>query len=216
MKRTGDSLEFSATDLAGYLNCRHLSALERASADGSLSGPVVRDLFFDTLRERGLFARTKLCRATGGGGRRDRQDRERGGRQAAKGNEGAFLRLCLCSELAAAAPERIAFPVRAAAVPRRGRLFPHGEARHARSRDGAEDRFQSQELRSRRRRATRTCALGNGISVQSEARERRDLAGQARTISSPRLFEAERPDGFSLPTPVAAFSKWRSAVRAGG
>ena len=48
-------LEFSATDLADYLNCRHLSALERAVAEGSLSRPVVRDPFLDTLRERNLL-----------------------------------------------------------------------------------------------------------------------------------------------------------------
>ena len=55
MKRTGDSLEFSATDLAGYLNCRHLSTLERAAAEGGPSRPVVRNPFLDALRERGLL-----------------------------------------------------------------------------------------------------------------------------------------------------------------
>ncbi len=55
MKRTGDSLEFSATDLVGYLNCRHLPELERAAAEGSLRRPVVRTPFLDALRERGLL-----------------------------------------------------------------------------------------------------------------------------------------------------------------
>lgn len=54
MKRTGDSLEFSATDLVGYLNCRHLPELERAAAEGRLRRPVVRNPFLDALRQRGL------------------------------------------------------------------------------------------------------------------------------------------------------------------
>ena len=54
MKRTGDSLEFSATDPVGYLNCRHLPELERAAAEGRLRRPVVRNPFLDALRERGL------------------------------------------------------------------------------------------------------------------------------------------------------------------
>ena len=43
MKRIKDSLELSASDLVGYLNCRHLSELDRAVAEGALAKPKVRD-----------------------------------------------------------------------------------------------------------------------------------------------------------------------------
>ena len=43
MKRIKDSLELSASDLVGYLNCRHLSELDRAVAEGALAKPRVRD-----------------------------------------------------------------------------------------------------------------------------------------------------------------------------
>ncbi len=41
MKRIKDSLELSAIDLVGYLNCRHLSKLDRAVAEGALAKPKV-------------------------------------------------------------------------------------------------------------------------------------------------------------------------------
>ena len=41
MKRIKDSLELSAIDLVGYLNCRHLSELDRAVAEGALAKPKV-------------------------------------------------------------------------------------------------------------------------------------------------------------------------------
>ena len=43
MKRIEDSLELSATDLVGYLNCRHLSKLDCAVAEGALAKPRVWD-----------------------------------------------------------------------------------------------------------------------------------------------------------------------------
>ena len=43
MKRIEDYLELSATDLIGYLNCRHLSELDRAVAEGALAKPKVWD-----------------------------------------------------------------------------------------------------------------------------------------------------------------------------
>ena len=43
MKRIRDSLELSATDLVGYLNCRHLTELDRAVAEGALAKPKVGD-----------------------------------------------------------------------------------------------------------------------------------------------------------------------------
>src|ERR1700674_2771909 len=53
MRKEGDSFELSATDLVGYLNCRHLSALERAVAEGALKKPYVVDPLVKILWERG-------------------------------------------------------------------------------------------------------------------------------------------------------------------
>jgi len=53
MRKEGNSFELSATDLVGYLNCRHLSALERAVAEGSLKKPYVSDPLLKILWERG-------------------------------------------------------------------------------------------------------------------------------------------------------------------
>ena len=53
MKKTGNSFELSATDLVGYLNCHHLTALDRAVAEGALPKPKVWDPFLQILSERG-------------------------------------------------------------------------------------------------------------------------------------------------------------------
>ncbi len=53
MKKVGASFEFSATDLVGHLNCHHLTALDRAVADGALSKPKVWDPLLQILSERG-------------------------------------------------------------------------------------------------------------------------------------------------------------------
>jgi predicted RecB family nuclease len=54
MKRNGKTLELSATDLVGYLNCEHLSNLDRAVADGVLAKPHVwKDPLLEVLWERG-------------------------------------------------------------------------------------------------------------------------------------------------------------------
>ena len=53
MKKVGESLEFSATDLVGYLNCRHLADLDRAVAEGTLPKPKVWDPLLEILSERG-------------------------------------------------------------------------------------------------------------------------------------------------------------------
>ena len=53
MKKVGDSLEFSATDLVGYLNCRHLAVLDRAVAEAALPKPKVWDPLLQILSERG-------------------------------------------------------------------------------------------------------------------------------------------------------------------
>ena len=53
MKKTGSSFELSATDLVGYLNCRHLSGLDCAVAGGALGKPKVWDPLLQILWERG-------------------------------------------------------------------------------------------------------------------------------------------------------------------
>jgi len=47
-------LLLSATDLANHLACRHLTALDRAVAEGRTQPPAWRDPALDLLRERGL------------------------------------------------------------------------------------------------------------------------------------------------------------------
>lgn len=53
MKKEGSLLEFSATDLVGYLNCHHLAGLDRAVAEGALLKPKVWDPLLQILAERG-------------------------------------------------------------------------------------------------------------------------------------------------------------------
>jgi uncharacterized protein len=54
MKRAGGSFELTATDLVGYLNCRHLSELDRAVAEEKLAKPKAFDPLLEVLRERGF------------------------------------------------------------------------------------------------------------------------------------------------------------------
>ena len=53
MQKFGGSFELSATDLVGYLNCHHLTALDRAVAEGALPKPKVWDPLLEILFERG-------------------------------------------------------------------------------------------------------------------------------------------------------------------
>jgi uncharacterized protein len=53
MRRSTNSLELTATDLVGFLNCRYLSYLDLAVAEGSLSEPEVWDPLLQLLWERG-------------------------------------------------------------------------------------------------------------------------------------------------------------------
>lgn len=53
VKKVGASFEFSATDLVGYLNCHHLTPLDRAVAEGALPKPKVWDPLLQILSERG-------------------------------------------------------------------------------------------------------------------------------------------------------------------
>jgi predicted RecB family nuclease len=53
MKFLQDSLRLSASDLASYLNCRHLAGLEMAVAAGDLERPKIWDPLLEALWERG-------------------------------------------------------------------------------------------------------------------------------------------------------------------
>ena len=54
MKKAGESFELTATDLVGYLNCHHLSELDRAVAEEKLAKPKVFDPLLEVLSERGV------------------------------------------------------------------------------------------------------------------------------------------------------------------
>jgi hypothetical protein len=53
MKKAGDSFELNATDLVGYVKCRHLAVLDRAVAEGALLKPKVWDPLLQILSQRG-------------------------------------------------------------------------------------------------------------------------------------------------------------------
>jgi uncharacterized protein len=53
MRKNTDCLELTATDLVGFLNCRHLSFLDLAVVEGSLSKPYIWDPLLRLLWERG-------------------------------------------------------------------------------------------------------------------------------------------------------------------
>lgn len=53
MKKTGSKFGLSASDLVNYLNCRYLSALDRAVAEGVLAKPIVWDPLLQVLLKRG-------------------------------------------------------------------------------------------------------------------------------------------------------------------
>jgi hypothetical protein len=55
MKRAGTQFDLSATDLVGYLNCHHLTALDRALAEGALAKPKVWDPLLEIMSERGAI-----------------------------------------------------------------------------------------------------------------------------------------------------------------
>jgi uncharacterized protein len=54
MKLSSGSIELSATDLTGYLNCRHLTELDLKVAKGELKKPKSRDPLLELLKERGI------------------------------------------------------------------------------------------------------------------------------------------------------------------
>src|SRR5215213_2390314 len=53
MFKLSDSIELSASDLVGHLNCRHLTNLDFAVVEGRLAKPSVWNPVAEILRERG-------------------------------------------------------------------------------------------------------------------------------------------------------------------
>ncbi len=54
MQRPGDRIVHSASDLVGFLECRHLAALERAAVLGHAKWPMRRDRFRERIIKRGF------------------------------------------------------------------------------------------------------------------------------------------------------------------
>ncbi len=55
MLKVGDDIELSASDLVGHLNCRYLTDLDLAVANGQLEKPKHWDPFLKLLQERGAI-----------------------------------------------------------------------------------------------------------------------------------------------------------------
>lgn len=53
MRLSGETFLLSASDIVGHLNCRHLTGLDRAVAEGALAKPKVWDPLLQILSERG-------------------------------------------------------------------------------------------------------------------------------------------------------------------
>src|SRR5262249_19542608 len=69
-KKYGDALRLSASDLAGHLGCRHLTALNTAAAEGRLKRPIYKDEALEALIQRGRLhekAYVEHLRASGAG-----------------------------------------------------------------------------------------------------------------------------------------------------
>jgi hypothetical protein len=54
MLKVGNTVQLSASDLVGHLNCRNLTELDLAVAKGALAKPKVWNPLLDVARERGL------------------------------------------------------------------------------------------------------------------------------------------------------------------
>jgi hypothetical protein len=53
MFKTDGTIQLSASDLVGHLNCHHLTELDFAVSNGKLSKPKIRDPLLEILAERG-------------------------------------------------------------------------------------------------------------------------------------------------------------------
>jgi uncharacterized protein len=54
MMKVGETIQLSASDLVGHLNCRNLTELDLAVSKGELAKPGVWSPLLDVLRERGI------------------------------------------------------------------------------------------------------------------------------------------------------------------
>ena len=64
-----DGIIHSASDLVGFLECRHLAALERAAVLGHLKRPMRRDAFLDRIVQRGYAHERRFLDALAAEGR---------------------------------------------------------------------------------------------------------------------------------------------------
>jgi predicted RecB family nuclease len=55
MLNVGGTVHLTASDLAGHLNCRYLTTLDRAVAHGTLAKPLISDPVLELLVERGAL-----------------------------------------------------------------------------------------------------------------------------------------------------------------
>ncbi len=55
MMKRREGLQLSASDLIGFVSCRHLTNLEHLVAQGELKRPAFRDPFLELLIQRGAI-----------------------------------------------------------------------------------------------------------------------------------------------------------------
>ena len=70
MQRIDTRLVYSATDIVGALECRHLAHLERAAVDGHLKRPMRADPVLDRIAQRGLEHEQRFLAELNSDGRR--------------------------------------------------------------------------------------------------------------------------------------------------
>jgi hypothetical protein len=54
MRKSADTFSFSATEVAAFLSCQHLTSLELRVAEGELTRPAQNDIQRRLLEKRGL------------------------------------------------------------------------------------------------------------------------------------------------------------------
>lgn len=90
---------YSASDLVGYLECEHLTALERAALNGLVARPVLDDPELDVLRKRGLVHEQRYLATLAAEGRQVVKIRRDGSAE----DQGAELREAAAETIAAMA-----------------------------------------------------------------------------------------------------------------
>ena len=53
MRKDGETVHLTASDLVGHLNCRYMTALDLSTARGEIAKPSVWDPVLEVLAERG-------------------------------------------------------------------------------------------------------------------------------------------------------------------